>query len=941
MSTRPRELSPAVPPGPTSPADEDALFASLREALKPAYQLLRRIGEGGMGAVYLAREPALKRDVAVKVMLPWLASDETARGRFQREAQAVAAIAHPNVINIFGTGELADGTPYFVMQFVAGRGLDARIAAEGPLTMRETRRVLAEVAAALAAAHKRGIVHRDIKAANVLQDAESGRVVVTDFGIAAVRDSAEQPNVKLTQPEHGSPGTPAYMAPEQLLGEPTTEASDVYAFGLLAYEILTGEGPFRGTSPHEIAAAQLRDTPPPLGTLRTDMDPALELLVNTCLAKRAEERPTSQQLVQSLPQADALGLEWPPPGLERLAGRLPSLSRRLGLGSGLLVASLLGLAAADVDAGGVLPGWLLLLTAVTGALWLLATVVGARVTIAGIGAALRRGYPWLAVMEVLADRRGDTGMLITGLRDFATLGRAARSRLRGARIAAAACGLFVAVAPLLAFVVALRLAAAQALGPAGMVLAVLLPSLLLLAAAGALRYTERRTVRPRQRGRRGRAVPAAVARPVVDAWNESFRSAVAGQTLAGRVPHPVAARLLLGLLLLLAGAGALALLPVISIPAIGSMFFATAAVKFTSAQQRIRIAQAARPWRSPVVPAISAEEAGRAMHALVMRGAAPRPGLLSFAPADTLLPAFASHDDTVLFAFPPAQRADSVLRLAARRSLTPEQRRYLARVAAHPGWPYVRAAARAERVDIMGTRHRAEDLDRTPLVQIGLPRLRNLQEAGQAAAFAAAHHLAEGRADEAELMLRDAVGLGLNLMDNGVWLIETLIGESIVRQATARLETLYEATGRPREAARLRAGRDSARARSERLADIEEARTATAPSRSVTMFRDALTRLVRDSTLPASFRWEFVHQFQFLPCTGTRELVFGAGADVAATLAAFERQVVRTRGDSLWFRKSRASPFGPRNAWTVRIAAWDAKLLGNPRIAACAALLAP
>jgi hypothetical protein len=938
MSTRPRELSPAVPPVATSPADEDALFASLREALRPAYQLLRRIGEGGMGAVYLAREPALKRDVAVKVMLPWLASDETARGRFQREAQAVAAIAHPNVINIFGTGELADGTPYFVMQFVAGRGLDARLAAEGPLTMRETRRVLAEVAAALAAAHKRGIVHRDIKAANVLQDAESGRVIVTDFGIAAVRDSAEQPNVKLTQPEHGSPGTPAYMAPEQLLGEPTTEASDVYAFGLLAYETLTGEGPFQGTSPHEIAAAQLRDTPPPLGSLRPDMDPALEQLVSSCLAKRPYDRPTSQQLVQSLPQADALALEWPPPGLERLAGCLPSLSRRLGLGSGLLVASLLGLAVGDPGSGGLLPAWLMMLTAAAGALWLLGTVVDARVTLAGIGAALRRGYPWLAIMEVLADRRGDTGALITGLRDYAALGRAARSRLRGGRIAAAVCGLFAALAPLLALVAALRLAAGRALGPVGMALVVVLPSLLVLAMAGALRAAEHRAVRLRGRRRGRRVAPLAVARPVVAAWNESFRVAVEGQPLKSPMPHPVLARVLLALVLLLAGAGALGLLPVLTIPAIGSVYFGTSVPRFGRSQERVRLAQAARPWASPASAEVSPQAAGSALHSVTMAGETSRSSQW-FAPGDVDLPRLTLHAGAAPPPFPP-QQPDSALRLAARRALTAGQQRYLAGLAAHPAWPYVRTAARAARVDIVGTRYRREDLVATPLIRMGIPRIMHLQDAGQAAALVAAHHLAEGRSGEAEAVLRDAIGLGLNLMDNGVFLVETMVGSTIARHALDRLETLYDVTGRPGEAARIRAARDAARARSERLAAIDEAQAGRGPGRPSDV-REALLMLLRDSTLPASFRWEFVPQFQFLPCTSTRELVFGAGIDIVSTLAAFQRQVVKLPSDSLWYRKSRASPFGPSRSFAARVAALDAAVLGNPRIAACGALLAP
>ncbi|MGD2135898.1 MAG: serine/threonine-protein kinase, partial [Gemmatimonadales bacterium] len=276
-----------TPSAPTEPSDggagpqqtdEDlrALEAALEKALSPSYILVRRIGTGGMGSVFLARDPALKRLVAVKVLAPALAANEAARARFEREAQAVARLSHPNIVAIHSVGQLDDGTPYFVMQHVGGKSLAARLAEEGPFSTDETRRIVGEVASALAAAHQQGIIHRDIKPANVLYDDETGRVLVSDFGIAAVRPVGEQPQqTKLTMTGMAV-GTPRYMSPEQLLAEEVTEKTDVYALGLLGYELLTGVGPFQATSPQELIAAHLRDTPKPLSDAREDVDPELE-----------------------------------------------------------------------------------------------------------------------------------------------------------------------------------------------------------------------------------------------------------------------------------------------------------------------------------------------------------------------------------------------------------------------------------------------------------------------------------------------------------------------------------------------------------------------------------------------------------------------------------------------------------------------------------------
>jgi serine/threonine protein kinase len=155
---------------------------------------------------------------------------------------------------VYRVGALADGTPFFVMQYVPGESLDARLAREGPLPVDEVRRVMAQVGSALAAAHAKGIIHRDIKPANVLHDPESNRVLVSDFGIAALRSpDTSEASLHLTGTGMAI-GTPQYMSPEQLLAEPVSPKTDVYSLGLLGYELLTGHGPFQVTTPHELIA---------------------------------------------------------------------------------------------------------------------------------------------------------------------------------------------------------------------------------------------------------------------------------------------------------------------------------------------------------------------------------------------------------------------------------------------------------------------------------------------------------------------------------------------------------------------------------------------------------------------------------------------------------------------------------------------------------------
>ncbi len=278
----------------------DGLEELLKKELAPELQLVRQLGRSSKATVYLAREPDLKRLVAVKVLSPKASQDERARARFEREAQAVASLSHSNIVAIHRVGRLSNGLPYIVMQFVKGRTIADRLAAEGQLEMDEARRILAEMASAVAAAHKKGIVHRDIRPANVLYEEDTGRTLLADFGIAAVmaRGDTDAPS-RLTKTGELI-GDPAYMSPEQLMGGELNERSDIYALGLLGYELIAGRGPYDTTSKREMFAAHVRDKPRNLTELRHSVDRALADLLERCLAKEPQHRPNASDLYRRL-----------------------------------------------------------------------------------------------------------------------------------------------------------------------------------------------------------------------------------------------------------------------------------------------------------------------------------------------------------------------------------------------------------------------------------------------------------------------------------------------------------------------------------------------------------------------------------------------------------------------------------------------------------------
>jgi eukaryotic-like serine/threonine-protein kinase len=273
--------------GPT--ADERLL---LRRALAGKYDVVRLIGRGGMGSVYLARDLRLGRPVAIKVLKPELSESEEQRERFRREARITARLDHPNIVPLYEHGETADGILYFVMGYVQGESLAARVQRLGRLWPNETRRLLGELADALDYSHRQGVVHCDLKLANVLIDGATGRAVLADFGLAQVVD--KRPDVEVAIPTSAEGlafGTPHYMAPEQAAGEQHLDArTDLYALGIVAYEMLSGRPPFDGRSFREIAAQHATQEPPPLADRAPQASPEVVEVIARCLAKDPAER---------------------------------------------------------------------------------------------------------------------------------------------------------------------------------------------------------------------------------------------------------------------------------------------------------------------------------------------------------------------------------------------------------------------------------------------------------------------------------------------------------------------------------------------------------------------------------------------------------------------------------------------------------------------------
>ncbi|HEV8264015.1 MAG TPA: serine/threonine-protein kinase [Gemmatimonadales bacterium] len=274
-----------------SDAGRAALLATLRQATLGEYEILTELGRGGMATVYLAHDIPLDRKVAIKVLAPaLLLMGEGMVERFKREARTAAALSHPHIIPIYAVKE-SNRVLYFVMKYVQGRPLDAVIRDVGRLPIPMVQAILAHVGDALAYAHRHGVIHRDIKSANIMLD-EEGWAVVTDFGIAKVEEAQGLTLTGVTV------GTPTYMSPEQCATCEVTGASDQYSLGVVAYEMLTGRLPFRSESTMSVMYAHFNERPQPVSELRPDCPPNLAAAVMRMLEKEPEDRwPTMEDVV--------------------------------------------------------------------------------------------------------------------------------------------------------------------------------------------------------------------------------------------------------------------------------------------------------------------------------------------------------------------------------------------------------------------------------------------------------------------------------------------------------------------------------------------------------------------------------------------------------------------------------------------------------------------
>lgn len=297
-------------PDPVDATADTELLARVERALAPQYEVEGELGRGGMGIVYRARDTRLKRTVALKLLPPELAYRTEIKSRFLREAEMAAQLSHPNIVPIYSVDE-KDGLVFFIMACVDGDNLAKQMATRGPLPVAEVRRILREVSGALAFAHARKFIHRDIKPDNILIDKDDGRAIVTDFGIArAVQDGAE---TRLTATGIAI-GTPAYMSPEQCAGDREIDGrADLYALGTLGYQMLAGRLPFDATSTPALLVKQLSEKPLPIVERRPDTPPDLAGIVMRLLEKEPSARfATADELSAALDGRISSGYQPPP-----------------------------------------------------------------------------------------------------------------------------------------------------------------------------------------------------------------------------------------------------------------------------------------------------------------------------------------------------------------------------------------------------------------------------------------------------------------------------------------------------------------------------------------------------------------------------------------------------------------------------------------------------
>ena len=308
----------------TQPSSE---FLELQGALAGEYSLQRELGRGGMGVVYLARDVQLDRDVAIKVLPAQLARDPAARERFLREARMAAGLSHPHIVPIHRVGE-AGGFVFFVMSYVEGETLGDRLRTRGPLPPADATRIMREVAWALAYAHGRGIVHRDVKPDNILLEAGTGRALVTDFGIANRSEDAVADGGKIV-------GTAHFMSPEQAANDPVDGRSDIYALGVVGYLAVSGRLPFETSNVPALLLKQATEAPQSVARVAPGLPTALSTVIDRCLARDPEDRfGDGEELAAALAPALETRPVLPPMLRAWLGARNPLLVPYMGWSAG-------------------------------------------------------------------------------------------------------------------------------------------------------------------------------------------------------------------------------------------------------------------------------------------------------------------------------------------------------------------------------------------------------------------------------------------------------------------------------------------------------------------------------------------------------------------------------------------------------------------------------
>src|SRR4051794_40423222 len=326
-------------PAPSTPARDSRTATSPRlssrsqgrfapgELLGGRYRIVAILGKGGMGEVYRAEDLVLDQQVALKFLPEAVAHNERALERFRNEVRIARQVSHPNVCRVYDLGEM-EGLYFLSMEYVDGEDLGSLLRRIGRLPTDKALEIARKLCAGLAAAHEKGVLHRDLKPANVMLDAR-GQVLLTDFGLAGLAGEIEGAEVRN--------GTPAYMAPEQLAGDEVTVRSDIYALGLVLYEIFTGKLPFESTTLDGLIRAQRESAPVSPSTLVRDLDPMVERVILRCLNLKASARPVSALAVAAaLPGGDPLAAalaagETPSPEMVAAAGEGEGLALRVAI----------------------------------------------------------------------------------------------------------------------------------------------------------------------------------------------------------------------------------------------------------------------------------------------------------------------------------------------------------------------------------------------------------------------------------------------------------------------------------------------------------------------------------------------------------------------------------------------------------------------------------